>query len=76
MKMVKLYSPGPRFNAAQFVEVCHGAMIAAAVVEGGVVVDRDAINNVPAGSLPVWVWLLKLNVNSSLCTGKASEEVF
>lgn len=73
--IIKYFAPGPRFDAMQFAEMLQDAEVPAIAVEGNnVVLDRDCLNHIQAGWLPVWVYLNKGSINNPLCTAEPTKE--
>ncbi len=74
MKFVKYWSPGPRFNSYRFSELAQSVDIACAPVRDGVVIDRDKLNSIPGGYLPMWLFTNRRSINNPLCSTEPTDK--
>lgn len=74
MKFVKYWAPGPRFDSREFARLAQSIDIMCAPVREGVVIDRDKLNSIPGGYLPVWLFINKRGINNPLCTAEPTDE--
>ena len=71
---IKLFC-NPSFNTVNFVKMLTSTVNVPAVeTEGGVILDRDAFNNVPATWLPHWAYLNRKDINNPLRTRPATPD--
>jgi hypothetical protein len=66
-QMIKLYV-GETFDKVEFSQLLRDLGVLAYYDESGIILDREALNRIPVGHLPVWVWLNKKDINNPLKT--------
>lgn len=73
MEGIKFFTEGV-FKGREFADMLvNKCGIKAVPVDGGVILDREAFNAVPAGNLPHWAYINKQYINSPFHTRPATE---
>lgn len=72
MEAIKLFT-NPMFKKEEFAEMLRDTMnVPTAVVDGGIILDREAFNAVPRYKMPHWAFMNRDDVNSKLHTRPAT----
>lgn len=74
MEAIKLFT-NPMFNKEEFAEMLRGAMsVPTAVVDDGIILDREAFNATPSYMMPHWAFMNKDDIRSELHTRPATPD--